>query len=149
MKLRDHVEVVLKEKGGEVYSISSEATVYEALVMMAQKHIGALIVMDGPKLAGIFSERDYARKVILVGRSSKEMKVSEIMSSPVITVKPETTVDQCMQHMTNRRCRHLPIIEEGKILGVVSLGDLVKWIMTKQDQTIHDLEGYISGDYPH
>ena len=148
MKLQDPIEFVVKKKGREVYSIASTATVYEALVLMANKRVGALVVMDGSELAGIFSERDYARKVILAGGSSKEMKVSEIMSHPVITVQLSSTVDECMQHMTDRRCRHLPVTDEGKVIGVVSIGDLVNWIISKQDQTIHDLEVYISGDYP-
>jgi len=148
VKLRAAIEIVLKGKGGEIFSIASSATVYEALVLMANKRIGALLVMDDGEIVGMFSERDYARKVILVGRSSKEVKVCEIMSSPVITVEPDTTVDQCMQHMMGRRCRHLPVVDDGKILGVVSIGDLVNWIMTRQERTIHDLEDYISGDYP-
>ena len=148
MKLQDPIEFIVKTKGREVYSIASTATVYEALVLMANKRIGALVVMGGSELVGIFSERDYARKVILAGGSSKEMKVSEIMSHPVITVQPDSTVDECMQHMTDRRCRHLPVMDEGKVIGVVSIGDLVNWIISKQDQTIHDLEVYISGDYP-
>lgn len=148
MKLQDPIEFVVKKKGREVYSIASTATVYEALVLMANKRVGALVVMDGSELAGIFSERDYARKVILAGGSSKEMEVSEIMSHPVITVQLNSTVDECMQHMTDRRCRHLPVMDEGKVIGVVSIGDLVNWIISKQDQTIHDLEVYISGDYP-
>jgi len=148
VKLQDPIEFVVKKKGREVYSIASTATVYEALVLMANKRVGALVVMDGSELAGIFSERDYARKVILAGGSSKEMKVSEIMSHPVITVQLSSTVDECMQHMTDRRCRHLPVMDEEKVIGVVSIGDLVNWIISKQDQTIHDLEAYISGDYP-
>ena len=148
MKLHDLVEVVLKEKGNEVHSVTVDATVYEALVLMSKAHIGALLVLDGSKIVGIFSERDYARKVILVGRSSRDMKVSEIMSSPVQTVTSKTTIDECMLHMTKRRCRHLPVIDDGKILGVVSLGDLVHWIISAQDRTIHDLEDYISGEYP-
>ena len=116
---------------------------------MADKRIGALVVMDGESLVGVFSERDYARKVILAGRSSREMKVHEIMSSKVHTVAPETTVDECMQFMTDKRCRHLPVVEGGKLVGVVSIGDLVNWILRAQERTIHDLEDYISGDYPH
>ena len=103
--------------------------------------------MDGDKLEGIFSERDYARKVILAGRSSREMKVHEIMSSKVVTVKPQTTVSECMQFMTDKRCRHLPVMDDGKIVAVVSLGDLVNWIISDQERTIHDLEDFISGDY--
>jgi CBS domain-containing protein len=115
---------------------------------MAEKHIGALVVMDGSDLKGIFSERDYARKVVLAGRSSREMKVREIMSEKVITVGSQSTVSECMQHMTDRRCRHLPVVEEGKVVALVSLGDLVNWIISAQDRTIHDLEDFISGDYP-
>ena len=148
MKLHDSIEVVLRGKGREVHSVTSEASVYEALVLMAKKRIGALVVMKGSQLAGVFSERDYARKVILVGRSSKEMKVSEIMSSPVVTIEPKNTVDECMQFMTGKRCRHLPVLEDGRVVAMVSIGDLVNWIMTAQEQTIHDLEDYISGDYP-
>jgi len=148
VKLQDSVELVLAQKGGAVHSVSGEATIYEALVIMSEKRIGALLVLDGSELVGIFSERDYARKVILVGRSSKDMKVREIMSSPVVTVEPSTTIDECMQHMTGRRCRHLPVIADGEIVGVVSLGDLVHWIISKQKRTIDDLEDYISGEYP-
>ncbi len=148
MKLHDPVEFIIKKKGREVYSIAADATVYEALVLMAKQGIGALVVMDGSKLVGVFSERDYARKVILVGRTSREMKVHEIMTSPVVTVELKTTVDECMQHMTDKRCRHLPVMEGETVVAMVSVGDLVNWIMSAQDRTIHDLEDYISGDYP-
>lgn len=149
MKLQTSVEVVLRRKGSEVYSVPAEATVYEALVLMAQKEIGALVVLgEDEKPVGIFSERDYARKVILAGRSSKEMRVHEIMSTPVSSVEPKSSIDECMQHMTDKRCRHLPVVSEGKLVGVVSIGDLVNWIITKQDKTIHELEDYISGEYP-
>jgi len=142
------IEVIIKEKGDEVYWVASSATIFEALTLMAEKRIGALVVMNGDELEGIFSERDYARKVILAGRSSREMKVHEIMSSEVVTVGPQTTVSECMQHMSKRRCRHLPVVEEGKVVAVVSLGDLVNWIISAQDHAIHDLEDYISGEYP-
>jgi len=141
------VAVVIKKKGSEVYSIASNATIFDALTLMAEKRIGALVVMDEDELKGIFSERDYARKVILAGRSSQEMKVHEIMSEKVITVKPEDTVSKCMKHMTDKCCRHLPVMEDGKVIAVVSLGDLVNWIISSQDRTIHDLEDFISGDY--
>lgn len=131
-----------------MYSIPSHVTVYEALEEMADKDIGGLVVMDGTDLVGFISERDYVRKVFIKGRSSKEMQVHEIMSSPVVTVNLGTTVDECMQRMTNERCRHLAVVEEGSVVGVVSIGDLVNWIMTTQDFTIHQLEAYISGKYP-
>jgi CBS domain-containing protein len=142
------IEVIIRKKGNEVYAVASSATIFEALTLMAEKRIGALVVMDGQVLEGIFSERDYARKVILAGRSSREMKVHEIMSSEVITVGLQTSVSECMQHMSKRRCRHLPVMEEGKVVALVSVGDLVSWIISAQDHVIHDLEDYISGDYP-
>ena len=148
MKLHDSVERILRQKGSEVYSISADATVYEALEMLEEKNIGALLVMAGDQLVGLLSERDYVRKVKLKGHSSTDLKVEEIMSSPVVTVDPKTTVDECMRRMTNKRCRHLPVINEGKVVGLVSIGDLVNWIMTVQDVTIHQLEDYICGKYP-
>jgi len=149
VNLGHSIELILREKGRLIYSVAAEATVYEALVIMADKGIGALVVMDGQDLVGILSERDYARKVILAGRSSREMKVREVMSSKVLTVGPQSTVDECMKHMTDKRCRHLPVVEGGKVVGIVSIGDLVNWIIKAQERTIHDLEDYISGDYPH
>ncbi len=148
MKLVDRVELILKRKGSEVHSITPEVTVYEALEKMAVNGIGALLVMDGTDLVGIISERDYARKVILAGRSSKDMKVHEIMSSPAVTVNLKTTIDECMERMTDKRCRHLPVVEGGRIVGVVSIGDVVHWIITAQDLEIRQLEDYIAGKYP-
>ena len=148
MKLLDRVDLILKQKGSQVYSITPHVTVYEALEKMAANSIGALVVMDGTDLVGIISERDYARKVILNGRSSKEMKVHEIMSSQTVTVNLRTTVDEGMQLMTDKRCRHLPVVEGGRVVGVLSLGDLVHWIITAQDLEIRQLEDYITGGYP-
>jgi CBS domain-containing protein len=148
MKLQDVVRQILSHKGSQVYSISPDSTVFEALEQLAEKDTGALIVMQGDDVVGILSERDYARKVFLIGRSSKETLVHEIMSAPAVTVSPGTTVDECMQLMTANRCRHLPVVEDGKVAGVVSIGDLVNWIMTTQDFTIHQLEEYITGGYP-
>jgi CBS domain-containing protein len=148
VKLNDPVALILKRKGSQVYSITPHATVYEALEQLAEKNVGALLVMDGPDLVGILSERDYVRKVILKGFTSKELKVSEIMSSPAVTVSPHASIDECMQRMTDKRCRHLPIVEEGEVVGMISIGDLVNWIITTQDFTIHQLEDYISGRYP-
>jgi CBS domain-containing protein len=148
MKLHDSIELVLKKKGSQVHSINSQATVYEALQMMAERGAGALVVMDGSELVGMVSERDYARKVVLAGRSSREMKVSELMTSPAVTVSIHKTVDECMQVMTEKRCRHLPVVKEGRLAGVVSIGDLVHWIITAQDLAIRQLEDYIAGKYP-
>lgn len=148
MELREPVHRILRNKGSQVHSIAPDATVYEALEKLAQEDIGALIVLNGADLVGVFSERDYVRKVILKGRSSREMKVHEIMSSPVVTVSLETTIDECMYRMTEQRCRHLPVLEDGNVVGVVSIGDVVNWIITTMDLTIHQLEDYISGKYP-
>ena len=148
MKLQDSVELILKRKGAHVYSITADSTVYEALEKMADNDVGALVVMHGTDLVGIVSERDYARKVILKGRSSKEMKVHEIMSSPAVTVNVRTTIDECMRLITDERCRHLVVVEGERVVGVVSIGDLVNWIITAQDLTIQQLEDYICGRYP-
>jgi CBS domain-containing protein len=147
MDFRDPVELVLNEKGREVHSVSPDATVYEALEKLAAKNIGALVVLQEAELAGIFSERDYVRKVILKGRSSKDMKVHEIMSTRVVTVSPRTTIDECMTRMTDKRCRHLPVVDGTRVVGLVSIGDLVNWIIQAQEHTIHQLESYITGHY--
>jgi CBS domain-containing protein len=141
MKLQDAVRRILSLKGPQVYSITPDSTVYEALKTLAEKNTGALVVMQGSDVVGMLSERDYARKVLLSGRSSKETLVAEIMTTPAVTVSPGTTVDECMQLMTAQRCRHLPVVDDGKVVGVVSIGDLVNWIITTQDFTIHQL-GY-------
>jgi len=148
VKLADPVGLILKQKGSQVHSIPPDVTVFEALQKMADHNVGALVVMEGTNLVGLVSERDYARKVILKDRSSKEIKVHEIMSSDIVTVNPRATIDECMCSMTDKRCRHLPIVEEGQVVGVVSIGDLVNWIITSQDSTIHQLEDYITGKYP-
>jgi CBS domain-containing protein len=142
------VSSILKRKSGEVWSVRPEQTVYEAIEMMADKGVGALLVMSEGKLEGIISERDYARKVILQGRSSKTTVIQEIMTSPVISVTPKDAVDECMELMTRNRIRHLPIMENERVIGIVSIGDLVKWLVSEQEETIEHLHNYISAKYP-
>jgi CBS domain-containing protein len=138
---------LLRQKGSQVYSVPPSTCVYDALEMMAEKEIGALVVMDGDRLAGLISERDYARKVILQGKSSKDTAVSDIMTSEVITVTPDDSVDECMRIMTSNRIRHLPVVQGDKVVGVISVGDLVKSIINAQADEIQHLHAYISGSY--
>jgi CBS domain-containing protein len=139
------VQQILQKKGGEVWTIGPQVTVFDALKLMAEKEIGALLVVETGKVVGIFSERDYARKVILEGRSSKDTPVRKIMTEHVITVDPATTVEVCMGLMTDRHIRHLPVIEDDRLIGVISIGDVVKAIITEQTYLIEHLENYIVG----
>jgi CBS domain-containing protein len=137
------VRQLLDRKDRAVFSVGPEAPVLEAIRAMAEHHVGALLVMTGEVLAGIVSERDYARKVILRGRSSSDTPVRDIMTSPVLTVSPETSVEQCMQLVTDKRVRHLPVLEAGRVIGMVSIGDLVKAVIAEQQHQIEQLESYI------
>lgn len=137
------VSQLLQNKGGSVWSVTPDSSVYDALKLMAGKNVGALLVMSEDKLRGILSERDYARKVILLGKSSQELAVREIMSDKVVCVGPMQTVDECMALMSGKRIRHLPVLEGGKVIGVLSIGDLVKEVIAEQQQTIQQLESYI------
>ena len=138
---------ILNTKGDQVWSISKEAMVFDAIQLMADKNIGALLIIEAGKLVGILTERDYTRKIALKGKSSKQTPVKEILSGHVIHVTPDHTVEECMRLMTENRVRHLPVVHNEKIVGIVSIGDLVNWIISAQSSTIHQLQTYITG-YP-
>jgi len=148
MAMVETVQSILKTKGDQVWSLSPEDTVYDAIALMAEKGVGALVVVAHDRLQGIISERDYARKVILKGHHSKEMQVHEIMTRSVITVTSEHTVAECMRIMTNHRVRHLPVLDGETLAGVISIGDVVRAIISAQADTIRQLSSYITGDYP-
>ena len=148
MRVFDPVSLVLRKKGNDIWSVPSDTTVYSAVKMMADKDVGALLVIDGNQFVGMISERDYARKIILMGRSSKDTSVSEILTEPLITIRPECSVDEAMRLITTNRIRHLPVVCDEIVQGVISIGDLVQWIAFAQDQTIEELEHYIEGKYP-
>jgi len=145
MNISGTVGTILNQKGRQVYSILPDATVFEAIQLMAEKNVGALLVVSEHKLLGVISERDYTRKVALKGKSSRETKVLEIISSPVVSATPGHSVEECMRLMTNNRVRHLPILEGEKLVGIVSIGDLVNWTISAQDAAIEQLKSYITG----
>jgi CBS domain-containing protein len=146
MELTGKIGSLLGKKGGQVWSLSPTASVYDAIELMAEKEIGALPIVEDGRLVGIVSERDYARKVFLKGKASRETSVTEIMSSPVFSVTSSQTVEECMHIVTEQRFRHLPVVDDGRIVGIISIGDLVNWVITEQKQTIHHLEAFIAGN---
>ena len=139
------VKMLLQAKGHAIWSISPDASVYDALQLMAEKDVGALLVLDQGNLAGIFSERDYARKIVLKGKTSRETPVREIMTEKVVCVRADQPLEECMALMTNKRIRHLPVLEAGRLIGVISIGDVVKDIISEQEFIIGQLENYITG----
>jgi CBS domain-containing protein len=145
MKASVPISALLHHKGTALWSIPPEATVFEAIKLMADKNIGSLLVMSGDRLVGVVTERDYTRKIALQGKTSKATRVSEILSSKVISVTPDRTVEECMRLMTENRVRHLPVVENDTVTGLVSIGDLVNWTISAQDAAIAQMEQYIAG----
>jgi CBS domain-containing protein len=147
MEVTGNIGLILNEKPREIFSLSPNQTVFEAIQMLDQKNIGALLVMEGDKLVGMFSERDYTRKITLHGKRSRETKVSEVMTTDVKLTHPNDGIDACLRLMTDKRVRHLPVMENDKVIGLISIGDLVKHVISCQSATIAHLENYISGGY--
>jgi CBS domain-containing protein len=145
MKSSVPISALLHHKSTALWSISPELTVFEAIKLMADKNIGALLVISGGRLVGVFTERDYTRKVALQGKKSKETHVREVLSSKIVSVTPHNTVEECMKLMTENRVRHLPVLKDEKVTGIVSIGDLVNWTISAQDAAIAQMEQYISG----
>src|SRR6478736_2311764 len=148
MEINGTVYDILHNKGGQICITTPNDTVYEAIHQMGEKNIGALVVMENDQVIGVLSERDYSRKVVLQGRTSRDTKVGEIIVRPAVTVRSKDGIETCMELMTRHRIRHLPVVDDGQLMGVVSMGDLVNWVMLSQESTVHQLQGYIAGDYP-
>ncbi|MDB6019401.1 MAG: hrp [Pedosphaera sp.] len=148
MNITGTIDSLLNQKGTEIWSVDPQDTVFDAIKLMSDKNIGALLVMRGDDLVGIFSERDYTRKVILKGKSSKQTPVRDIISTPVITVEPGYTVEECMRIMTEHRIRHLPVLDGDRVVGIISIGDLVNWTISAQSNALNQMEDYITGKYP-
>jgi CBS domain-containing protein len=148
MEIHGTVYDILHNKSGEILTTGLDESVYDAIRLMGERNVGALVAIDNGEVVGILSERDYSRKVVLQGRTSRDTKVGEIISRPAITVRSRDGIEICMQLMTNNRIRHLPVVDDGQLIGLVSMGDLVSWVMQSQRHTIEQLQCYISGDYP-
>ena len=148
MDVSGTIETVLAHKSGTIISVAPEATVYEAIALMAEKNVGALLVMENEKLVGIISERDYSRKVMLKGKTSRNSFVREIMTTELTTANPRETVEECLRFMTDKHIRHLPVVVDGDLRGVISIGDLVKHVISTQSAALDQLKDYIAGGYP-
>lgn len=147
MDVSGNISAILNQKSREIFSVSPDASVYDAISMLDEKNVGAVLVMEDDKLVGMFSERDYTRKVVLRGKRSRETKVAEIMSRDLKVIHPQEGVEASLRLMTDKRIRHLPVLDGEKVVGVISIGDLVKWVISCQSATIAHLENYISGGY--
>ena len=147
MDVSGTIDGILNQKSGDIFSISPEATVFEAIELMDNKNVGALLVMEADRLIGMISERDYTRKVMLRGKRSRETKVAEIMSANLTVTHPREPVEKCLHLMTDKRIRHLPVLDGDKVVGIISIGDLVKWVISCQSATIAHLESYTHGGY--
>jgi CBS domain-containing protein len=147
MDVSGTIDAILNHKSGEIFSVSPDATVFEAIELMDNKNVGALLVMEGEQLIGMISERDYTRKIMLRGKRSRETKVAEIMSANLTVTHPRESVEKCLRLMTDKRIRHLPVLDGDKVVGVISIGDLVKWTLSCQSAAIAHLENYIHGGY--
>lgn len=148
MDVSGTIEAILSQKDEQIWNVSPDATVYEAIALMAEKNVGALLVMQDGKLVGIVSERDYSRKVMLKGKTSRNSFVHEIMTTELTTAHPRETVEECLHFMTDKHIRHLPVVAEGELRGVISIGDLVKQVISAQSATLEQLKDYIAGGYP-
>jgi CBS domain-containing protein len=148
MNVPGTIDSILQHKGHQLWSVTPDTMVFDCIKLMSHKNIGAIMVMQSDKLEGVFSERDYTRKIVLKGKSSKTTPVREVISTPFISVNPHQTIEECMRLMTEHRLRHLPVLDGEKIAGIVSIGDLVNWIISAQHVALNQMEAYISGQYP-
>ena len=148
MEIHGTVYDILHNKSGEILTTGLDGSVYDAIRLMGERNVGALVAIESGEVVGILSERDYSRKVVLQGRTSRDTMVGEIISRPAITIRSKDGIEKCMQLMTENRIRHLPVVDDGQLIGLVSMGDLVSWVMQSQRHTIEQLQGYIAGDYP-
>ncbi|MBV9264725.1 MAG: CBS domain-containing protein [Acidobacteriaceae bacterium] len=147
MQIEDKVSQILNTKNDALITVQPTATVFDALKVIAEKNVGSVLVMQGATLLGLFSEREYARNVALQGRNSRDTKVTEVMRAPPLTVSPETSLDEAMHLMTDHRVRHLPVVSGSRVVGIISIGDIVKWVISEQERTIAHLQCYITGQY--